>query len=267
MFERYIFSAKHWFSCFVIPFFVQSLLMIFWYNSIDTNFIPGDLRNSLPIISIFIFYIVGIFSFHQYYKSEGGPDELFGEFDIWFFVLLIEISYPFFFLFHIPFVIIGILKKYGTPRELWEKAFLSTFMSIDYLSCQETNALSIVGYIIYIGFPYALFSIIYLGILILLTPLWLMMFSPFGFGIFGISSWATITSYKNPSMSLSERVLKVYPWGLLINTFVIYFHSSVFSLIHILNFGRLWYNVPLFLVSTIAFVFDCVPAIKNYFFD
>ena len=170
-------GAFHYLSTIVLPFFMNLFSIIFVCVSIDLNVLPTEPTNSIPIVMLFFLYLEGMAEFVCYYLAENGPEDIFGDRHWIILVPFVIISYPVYFLFKIPFIIIRLFEIFGSPGSIWEKAFSDSCYSTYYLSYSNNeNCVAFTLRLIYIGLPFFIFALIYIILMIALAPLWLFLF-------------------------------------------------------------------------------------------
>ena len=211
MIDNLHWGAFHYLSTIILPFCFNLFTIIFVCVVIDLNQLPTVPTNSIPIVMLFFLYLEGMAEFVCYYLAENGPEELFADRHWKFLVPFVVISYPVYFIFKIPFIIIRLFEIFGSPGSIWEKAFSDSCYSIYYLAYSNNeNCISFTLRLIYIGIPFFIFALIYVILMIALSPLWLFVFSPIGLDCFGIGACITLLSSEEDTVTTEERTNRVY---------------------------------------------------------
>jgi hypothetical protein len=193
----------------------------------------------------------------------GNWSELFYGVDNFFLSILLCISYPVFFLFFIPFAIFRIMVMGpGTPVGLWERVFAGSSGSTENLKCEGGSVgLYIVRYI-YIGIPFFIFALIYILLMIALSPLWYYIFSPIGIGMYSVCLAVGLSPDDVRASSINERVERTYRWGMIINVFVLALLGILVSACYIGLVAPHWWAVVLLVFSLLNFICGIWPTIQ-----
>ena len=220
-----------------------------------------------PISCIFKRALLLVFLLlYGYGKATDEWDELLGGPTNSLLVIIIVITYPIFYLFWLPWVLYHLVLLIGSPKEVWQRMFENTFFTLDKLipDLVYSKGELIVNYI-YIGIPFFLFCVIYIGLVILLVPLWYFIFSPIGYGVFGIALNVSFHFPSTTSLEIEDRIDRTHRVGTFIHVYVECLPLIIISAVHVGIVGNTWYGILLLVLSIINFVVDCYTAIKNLF--
>ena len=253
----------HYMSNIVVPFCMNLFSIIFVCVVIDLNVYPTEPTNSIPIVMLFFLYLEGMAEFVCYYKAENGPEEIFGDRHWIFLVPFVIISYPVYFIFKLPFVIIRLFEKFGSPKAIWERIFSDTCYSLYYLSISNSDGcVTFCLRVIYLGIPFFIFALIYIVLMIVLSPLWLFIFSPIGLCCFGIAACITLLSNEEDTVTTEERTNRVYYQ----NQLIMLIRSTsgiIFMGCHLGLCGVHWCSVILLILFIFSFIMNLVYVIRE----
>lgn len=251
------------------PFAINLCFLIFIGVSIDVNQWPSWPVNSIPLTLVFLHYLTGIAMLFTYGKTvtDGFYDMFLGTENMCLHITLV-LSYPIFFLFRLPVILFRFIVYIGTPCDLWDRIFEGTGGSLDNLRPENApNGFDVFVRGIYIGIPFFIFSVIYMGVLIFLSPIWYFIFSPVGLSTYGTCLAVSMQADDSNTTSYNDRVDQSYPWGLFINVFILNLEYMFGAISYIALVGSEWQAVLLLIVTLFYLVCGCYPAIKHAFCD
>lgn len=243
------------------PIATNLALLLFLIFSIDLYVPASSATNVIGTIGFFVYYLGCFFLFLAYAKSTNGLFDLFGSSFNTFLIIIIIITYPIFFLFWLPYIIYQLLVYAGTPKAIWEKIFAGTFFSLENLYPEFcSNTCQLVGRYIYIGFPFFLFALIYICIIIFLSPLWYYVLSPIGFGTLGICLHVSLRFPHSTEFDLVQRTQKSYTLGIFVHTYAIALPCIILGACYVAFVGSRWHAIFLLVMTCLHFAVDAIPS-------
>jgi hypothetical protein len=200
--------------------------------------------------------------FVAYGHSRGSWSEVFGLAGRFLAVLLV-LTWPVFFLFWLPMIICQSIILFASPRILWERAFGATDMSTDFLipAFNESRAALVLHYI-YIGIPFAIFSLIMIVLIVCLAPVWYFVLSPIGLGTLGISMHVTLHFPNSVERDLLERMATTYKWGVFTHVYALALPFAVIGICHLAFVGVTWYGCLVAICTCLQFAIDAIPSMN-----
>ena len=266
MFEHQPLSIIEKISYCIFPFVLNFCFYLFIGFSITTDLHPQEVRNAIAVTDCFFIYIIDVIIMFFYGKCMGSMSELFYGIDNIILSILLILSYPVFFLFYLPFLMYMFLKYYlATPYDLWEKVFGGGSGSLETLKCDRDSGAGIFGRYIYIGIPFFIFAVIYLGIFIFLSPLWYFIFSPFGMMMYSICLAVSFNPIEVVVTTINDRVSQTYKWGLFFNIYRIDFLALLSSACYLGLVGPHFQAILLLVVSALYFAAFSIYSIYKLF--
>jgi hypothetical protein len=239
--------------------------LIFLFFSITRTLIPQEYRNQIGLTTMFLLWITHILTFFLYGKIMGNWSELLYGVENLPLSLIICITYPVFYFFFLPIAIFRIAIIIGTPHSLWERIFSGTAASITGLQCNDDNLGQIVLRYLYIGIPWFIFAVIYIVLMVLLSPLWLFILSPVGTGMYGICLAVGLSSDDVRATSVTDRVERTYRWGMIVNVFGLCLLGMSVSICYVVLVGGHWWAVLLLVVCVLYFGCAIYPTVNDVF--
>jgi hypothetical protein len=192
----------------------------------------------------------------------GNWSELLYGVDNFFLSILICVSYQVFFLFFIPFAIFRIMViGPGTPVGLWEKMFSGGAGSTENLKCESASAGVYIIRYIYIGVPFFIFALIYILLMVALSPLLYFILSPVGIGMYSVCLAAGLSRDDIRVSNINERVERTYRWGMIINVFVLALLGILVSACYIALVAAHWWAVTLLVFCVLNFLVGVYPTV------
>jgi hypothetical protein len=251
-------------SSIIFPFLTNLSILLFEIFAIKVFQASSDPTNVIGVLGLFVYYFGCLVLFVAYGRSTGGWNELFGR-PAGFLVVTLVITYPIFFLFWLPLVIWQLVMYVGSPKELWQREFQGTVMSIeklypDYVNNQCQRYLRF----IYIGIPFVLFSIIVIILIIALTPLWYFLFSPLGLGTCGVALHISLHFPHSTEGDFVERIETSARLGIFFHVWLLALPFAVFALVHLIIVGVTWYGILLAICALLQFAVDVGPGTKGF---
>ena len=248
----------------LLPFCTNLSLLLFLIFSIDLFIAPSQPRNIIGIIGIYVYYIACLIMFFAYAYSTRGTSELFGSGTNKCLVFALMISYPIFFLFWLPYIMYQLMVYTGSPKLVWEKLFNGSVMSLERLFPDfNSNKCTLFGRYLYIGIPFFLFSLIYVLILIALSPLWYYLLSPLGLGTFGICLHVSLHFPHSTEIDLHRRMALTYRLGVACYVFAMDIPCIILAGVFIGLVAPEWHAILLLVASLLQFVVSIVPGTKD----
>ena len=252
----------------IFPLVTNLAILLFICFSIDLYISYQSPRVIIGVVAILWWYIGGLAHFVAYGNSTKEWDELLGGPTNFLIVIIIIITYPVFYLFWLPYVLFHLIRAVGSPWEVWQKLFDNSPLTLDKLipDLVETRCELFINHL-YVGIPFYLFCIIYIGFVIFLLPLWYFIFSPLGYGVLGVAlnvsfHFPSVTSYE-----IEDRIERTYGMGTFIHVYVVCLPMFILSAVHVGVVGATWYNILLLVITIVNFAVDCYTAIRDAFFD
>jgi hypothetical protein len=248
-------------SFIILPILTNLSILLFEICSLDIWIGSSNLTNVFGIIGLFLYYFGCLLLFIAYGQSTGGWSEVLGTQAPWL-VAAVVICYPSFYLFWLPFIIYQLLLTIGTPISVWERMFAESAMSTELLhpdfnfSCPQRFAR-----FLYIGIPFVLFAIVFIGFLVILTPLWYFILSPMGFGTLGICLHFSLHFPHSREVDVLERITRTYTWGVFVHVWALALPFAVLAIAYLVMVGTTWFAVTLAVTSLLQFVVDAIPSI------
>ena len=259
-------TGLHFVQCIFLPFVMNLSYLIWVCDCITATKFPTEPQNAIPLVALWFLYFEGMLEFSTYCMSQDGCRELFGDYAYGWIVYSMIFCYPAYYIFLLPLVIIALFKYFGTPHGVWDRSFSSTSLSLYHLSLAGSgNVVTFFFRILYIGFPFAVFSLVYCSVMIFLSPLWLFIFSPFGLGHYGIAAHINLLDLLGMNEPVTDKVMKVYPWTLFINGWLRALSGVIFSVVYIVLVTPRWSSIVLLVTSFSEFLVTFVPAINLLF--
>ncbi|OHT09031.1 hypothetical protein TRFO_22181 [Tritrichomonas foetus] len=171
--------------------------------------------------------------------------------------ILIIIFYPLYFLLTLPMTIFHVFRFLGSPAQVWDRMFGNTCMSLDHMSYERTGSYSKVVLCFFtIGPLFALFTIIYVLLVIVMFPFYYYFFSPFGFGPYGMNlflSMRHLDEFQEFSWDCTERT---FMWCVLIYSWFIAFPAILFAVFYMVFVSLVaWHAILLLVVAGLYFLF------------
>jgi hypothetical protein len=148
---------------------------------------------------------------------------------------------------------------------MWERMFSGTGASIERLRCDEPNFVQAFIRYIYIGIPWFVFAVIDIAVIISLSPLWLLIMSPVGTGMYGPCLAVGLSSPDFRTTSVNDRVERTYRWGMIMNVFVLALLGVLVSVSYVAMVGAHWWAVLLLVVCLLYFICGVYPTAKDAF--
>lgn len=259
-------TGLHFMQCVLLPFIMNLSYLMWTCDCITLAKYPTELQNSIPLVALWFLYFEGMLEFYTYCMSQDGCRELFGDYAYAWIVYIMIPCYPAYYIFLLPLIVIAIFKHLGTPHGIWDRSFYSTSLSLHHLSLGDSgNVILFLFRVIYIGLPFAIFSLVYCSIVIFLSPLWLFIFGPFGLGHYGIAAHVSFLDLLGANEPVVDKVMKVYPWTLFINGWLRAFCGIIFSISYIYLVTPRWSAIILSIACICEFLVTFIPAIKLLF--
>lgn len=248
----------------VLPLLTNICLLLYLIFSIDLYRANSYISNILAVVAVIFWYISGLVQFYIYGRSTGGWDDLLGGTGFACLVLVIVITYPIFYLFWLPIVLFHLVMLIGSPWQVWQRAFQNGPMTLDKLipSLAESRAQLVLCYL-YIGFPFWLFCVLYIGAIVLLSPVFYFLFSPMGYSTFGIVLHVSLRFPSTIEYDIKERIEKSYRWGVFVHVYALCLPLIIISAISVALRGVTWWAVLLLVMSLLNFLVDFVTCIIN----
>ncbi|EAY13839.1 hypothetical protein TVAG_043990 [Trichomonas vaginalis G3] len=264
MFSSWSWSGWHYLISCVFPFLISLLELIFICTQIDIDILPTEPINSIPVTMIFFKFLEGMAHFTVYYLGVEGPEQLFGDRNWLIIVILVIFAYPIYFLFKLPFVVIRIFLRLGSPGAIWERMFSNTGFSLEKLRIDDSNCPLFVFRCIYIGLPFIIFALIYVILIIALSPLWYFIFSCWSMGCFGIAATMAILYTEEDPLTAQDRCLRVHFNNQCIHLFTTA-SDIIFTAIHLALAHVSVIGVFLCVVASISFIFHAIYCVHEIY--
>jgi hypothetical protein len=218
----------------------------------------------IGILGIVVFYCGCLALFIGYGKALGGWREVLGGASACIIVMVI-LTYPIFYLFWLPLVVWRLSTYFGSPKELWERVFQGTAMSLDKLYPEyNPNQCQLFLRYFYIGLPFILCCIIGFAILVGLAPLWYFIFSPFGLGTTGVALHVSMHFPHSTEGDYVERIIMSWHIGGFLHVWLLALPFAILSIVHLCLVKVTWYGVLMAVCSLLHFVVDVFPATKAF---
>lgn len=259
-------STKAALDVMVFPFITNLSILLFVIFSIDLYIDYTEPTIIIAVVTIIWWYIAGFIQFFAYGRVTGEWDALLGKSEKACLVLTIVLTYPIFYLFWLPYVLYHMVMNIGSPWEMWQRMFDGKALSLDKIipDLVENKCQLALNYL-YIGLPWIIFTIIYIGIVIFLAPFWYFIFSPIGYGVFGIVLNVSLRFPSTSGEEIEERLDNSYRLGTLVHVYAVCLPMLILSIVHLAVVGAKWFNVLLLCAAGVNFIVDCFTAVRDYF--
>ena len=245
------------------PFIMNLCFIIFIAASITTTLHPLEPRNSIPLTSCFLIYLIDIIIMVFYGLIMGNWSEIFYGIDDTGLSIALCISWPVFYLFFLPFAIYRLAGRVGTPTSLWEKMFSGSGASLENLKCDSGSPGRVFLRYIYLGIPFGLFALIYILLMVFFSPLWYFVISPIGMGMYGICLSVSCHSEEIRVTSINDRVGRTYRWGMIFNVFVVGVMEFLCCCCYIGMVGGHWQAIVSLIASLLYIVTCSIPTFAS----
>ncbi|OHT02023.1 hypothetical protein TRFO_30983 [Tritrichomonas foetus] len=251
----------------IFPFVLNVAFFLFIGFSITPTLIPKEVPNAIALTDCFFIYVIDCIIMFIYGKCMGTWSELFyGVDDNIFLVIILISTFPVFFLFFLPYLMFSLMKNYiGSPYAIWERVFGMGGASLKNLKCDGDAGLAIFGRYIYIGFPFIIFSLVYLIIFLALAPLWYFVFSPFGMTMYSVCLAVSFNSDEVRASTINDRVDQTYRWGMFLNVYGIDLLAFLSSACYVGLYQFDWKSGFLLIVSVLYFAAFSIPSVYKLF--
>jgi hypothetical protein len=247
----------------LFPILTNTSILLFEIFALDIYRSSSDPSNILGVVGLFFYYLGCLLLFIAYGRSTGGWGEFFGT-ELRIMVACLVITYPIFYLFWLPFIIYQLLVYLGTPHSMWERLFNGTAMSTELLLPDfNFSTGERILRCIYIGVPFVIFSVIVVGVIVMLTPLWYFILSPVGFGTLGICLHISLHFPHSTEMDILERIGMTFRWGVFVHVWGLALPFAVIAITHLVIVGVTWFGVILAIFTVLQFIVDVVPSTIN----
>ena len=259
-------SSKAVLDVMILPFITNLSVLLFVIFSIDLYISYSEPTIIIAIVAILWWYIHGFIQFFAYGRVTGEWEELLGRSGKACLVLSIVLTYPIFYLFWLPYVLYHMVINIGSPWEVWQRIFDGKALSLEKLipDLVENKCELVLNYL-YIGLPWVIFTLIYIGIIIFLTPFWYFILSPIGYGVLGIVLNVSLRFPSTTSDEIEYRLDRSYRLGTLVHVYGQCLPMLILAIVHIIVVGTKWYNILLICAAGLNFVVDCFTSIYDYF--
>jgi hypothetical protein len=240
--------------------------ILFIACSITKDQFPLDPRNSIPITTAFLLFLLDFCMLFIYYLLEGMHHEILFGVNNTPLAAFIFFSWPFSYLILFPFIVYRIMKRIGTPLDFWEYLFRGGTMSTENLRCDRSEgACSMILRYLCIGFPLLIVSIVYVALVTALSPLMYFVVTPLGMGMYSICLVVSFHSAQLKVTSISDRVARTYCWGMLLNVYGGALLGVLVSICYIALVAAHWWAILLLISSGVYFITCCFPAARGIF--
>ncbi|EAY08704.1 hypothetical protein TVAG_079640 [Trichomonas vaginalis G3] len=248
----------------VLPLLTNISILLFLIFSIDLYRANDYINNVLAYCTVIFWYISGLVQFIAYGRVTGGWDDLFGASGFAILIIIIVITYPIFYLFWLPIVLYHLVMLIGCPWQLWQRRFQNGCMTLDKLipSLADSTASLVLCYI-YIGIPFWFFCVIYIGSIIILSPVFYFLFSPMGYSTFGIVLHVSLRFPTTLEFDIKERVEKTYRFGVFFHVYLTCLPMVIISAVSVALNGVTWWAILMLVLAGLNFLVDCVTSIIN----
>ena len=243
------------------PFIMNACFIIFIAVSITTTLHPLEPRNSIPLTSCFLIYLIGIGIMTFYGLIMGNWSEIFYGVDDTGLSIALIITWPIFYLLFLPFAVYRLVSRVGSPKGLWEKLFSGTGGSLENLRCEGESGGKLFLRYIYIGIPFGLFALIYIVIMVFFSPLWYFILSPIGMGMYSVCLGISCHSEEVRVTSINDRVDRTFRWGMFFNVFVVAVMEFLCTVCYAGLVGAQWQAIVALLASLLYFLPCSIPTI------
>jgi hypothetical protein len=214
---------------------------------------------------MFLLWLAHIAILCLYGKIMGNWSELLYGVDNLPLSIAICITYPVFYFFFLPLAVFRIVIIVGSPVFLWERMFTGTPASITGLKCREADFGQLFLRYIYIGIPWSCFALLYILLMVALSPLWVFLLSPIGMGMYGVCLAVGLSSDDVRSTSVADRVERTYRWGMIVNVFVLCLLGIAVSICYLALVEVHWWAVLLLVVCLLYFICGVYPTLNDVF--
>jgi hypothetical protein len=244
----------------IFPILTNLSILLFEIFALSIWVSNSDPSNIIGVVGVFVYYIGCLLLFLAYGHSTGGWGVFLG-LESRILVAALILTYPVFYLFWLPFVIYQLLLTIGTPHAIWERMFAETALSTELLLPDfNFSGLRRAGRFVYIGIPFFVFSLVIVSFLLLLSPLWYFILSPFGFGTFGICLHLALHFPHSLEMDIIERIGPACKWGVFVHVWTLALPFALLGITHLVFVGVTWFGCLLAIATCLQFVVDAVPS-------
>lgn len=265
-FMNFFFTPGRILSFIICPALVSITTIIFIFCSIDIYSGSDKFHNVAGVISIWVYYFYGLFLFIAYSHNTYGMNELFRSSTNTCISVLLIITYPIFFLFWLPVIVVRILCYRTSPKDLWQNLFEGTCW--DFYKLAEWYFIDTptkIGRVISIGIPYGIYFLIYCLIAIFLTPLWYFITSPIGLGSVGICLHVSVQFPDTLDGDFQDRCARTYRIGFFIETIMHSLLQCIIAILYLVYEGNDWWAILSVIIDGIVFLGCIIPSIYLLF--
>lgn len=244
----------------ILPFLIDIAFYLFICFAFNLNIELASNRNIIAIVSSLYFYMFCALLFYVFHMTTGKwiiYRERFG----WLCEIVLTIFFPIYFLCTLPITMYYFVKWIGTPADIWEITFGETCMSLTALTYEDAqNHCKLAGRFVYIGLPFGIWFILYLFVAIFISPLIYVLFSPMGFGSFGMVMFYAIREKDSMGYTITELIEYSYNWCLFYTIWCLAFPCILLSMFYMIFVQVLaWHAILLLVLAGLFFLIFFFP--------
>lgn len=243
-----------WLAHLVFSTILNLAIILFIVYSFSRNESSSSATNVISLITLILYYI-GLAVLYGLFAYSSGVWYRINQLIMGIFTIFcIIIGFPLFYIVSLPFAVFQFICWLGTPGYIWDTIFCNGCYSLQSFQDTKGHAGFTVLKGIYIGIPFIIFCILYVVFVIVLFPVILVLFAPYGFGTFGCCLHLWCIDRCQGIDVLFQFMNSTYLHCLIGNVYGISLPMMILSIVHVAIVGVTWYGIFLLVVSILYFV-------------